>query len=119
MKINLFYDSKEKSTKFSLLEPVIFTFNEEEMEIPVGFVSDGASVPVGLWNLVEPLSGKYIVAFLAHDYGYSIHYAPRKVIDQLLYDMLVEAGMSRAKAYAIFLAVRSFGRAAIGNKFIF
>ena len=45
MKVNLFYDFKEKSTKFSLLEPVIFTFNEEEMEIPVGFVSDGASVP--------------------------------------------------------------------------
>lgn len=109
MNIDLFYDKEESSTKFKLLEPVIFTFNEEEMKIPVGFVSDGMSVPRGLWNIVEPLSGKYIKAALVHDYGYSIHYAPRKVIDQLLYDMLVEAGMSRAKAYAIFLAVRSFG----------
>lgn len=64
---------------------------------------------VGLWNFVEPLSGKYIVAFLAHDYGYSIHYAPRKVIDQLLYGMLVEAGMTKLKAKSIYLAVRSFG----------
>ena len=67
------------------------------------------SVPRGLWLFLEPLSGKYVKAALVHDYGYATHYTSRKVIDQMLYDMLVEAGMNKIKAESIYLSVRAFG----------
>lgn len=64
----------------------------------------------GLWNFCEPISGLYISVFLLHDYAYATQCMPRKEADALMKKLLKEAGMSSAKAYTIYFAVRIFGR---------
>ena len=49
MKIDIFYDAEEKSTKFRLLENV----KVDDFIIPEDFCSDGASVPEALWRLLH------------------------------------------------------------------
>jgi len=39
----------------------------QEIVVPAGFVSDGASVPQALWNLFPPF-GRYLEAAIIHDY---------------------------------------------------
>lgn len=36
--------------------------------VPAGFITDGASVPRGLWNLFPPI-GRYLVAAIVHDHA--------------------------------------------------
>ena len=105
MKIDIYWDEKYQSTKFALLEDV----NINGYVVPAGFVSDGCSCPKVLWNYCEPISGKYIAAFLLHDWMYSTQAVTRKNADVMLRENLITAGMSTAKAYTIYAAVRTFG----------
>ena len=110
LKIELFYDYAEQSTKFTLLEEVVVSFEGKNFIIPThSFVSDGASIPRMFWSICDPLNAQYIGAFLKHDAGY--FYAPcsRKIIDDELLEDLKLCGMSFAKRQAIHKAVRMFG----------
>lgn len=44
------------------------------LEVPDGFVTDGASVPRALWWLFPP-TGRYFLAAVVHDYLLSIGYS--------------------------------------------
>lgn len=79
--------------------------------VPRGFVSDGASVPRFLWALIPP-DGLHRAAALAHDWLYATHGAQRFTraeADAFFRLLLVAAGVSRAKAALMWLAVRAFG----------
>lgn len=56
MKIKLFYDFQEKSTKVELLEEIFVG----KMYVPKGFVSDGGSIPRFFWRILNPLDGRYL-----------------------------------------------------------
>lgn len=113
MKIDLFYDKKEKSTKFKLLEDVLIFLDDDGhkigITIPAGFISDGASIPRIFWNISSPLDARYIKAFLKHDYCYENKLKTRKDIDIELRQDLINAGMNKILAQAIYRAVRRFG----------
>lgn len=54
------------------------------IRVPVGFVSDGASIPRFAWSLIgSPWSGKYARAAVIHDYGYFKQTYSRKKVDDL------------------------------------
>lgn len=111
MKIDLFYSEEEKSTQFVLMEEVVFGLGLQELTIPVGFVSDGASIPRFWWGRVQPFDGRYLRAFLKHDYLYSAlnTTVSRAEADKLLYDDLRSYGMGYITANEVYYAVRAFG----------
>lgn len=73
------------------------------------FYSDGASVPRIFWWICTPFDARYLKIFEKHDWLYTIGY-DRSAADQILKSELIEAGMSKIKAWIIFLAVRLFGK---------
>ncbi len=55
---------------FELLARLIYQARDgTHIAVPAGFVTDLASIPRGLWNLLPPL-GKYDYAAVVHDYLY-------------------------------------------------
>ena len=110
LKIDIFYDYVEKSTKFSTLESVEVEYLGTTFDIPRGFVSDGCSIPRGLWNYVEPFDGRYLKIFTAHDWFYSTGQLSRLDADKFMYEGLRQQGMSWTKANSIYYAVRMFGK---------
>ena len=113
MKIDLFFDKNEKITKFTLLEDVMIFLNDDGHKVGVivksGFISDGASIPKIFWNIINPFDARYIKIFLKHDYGYAHGLKTRLEIDKELKQDLIDAGMEKFIADAIYLAVRRFG----------
>ena len=79
------------------------------INIPKGFVFDGASVPFGLWNIFPPLDSDYLIAALLHDFLYQSEYFDRKICDEVFYTALLTMKITHCKAYLMYLAVRLGG----------
>lgn len=97
--------------------------------VPSGLIVDGASIPRIFWRVIgHPLSSRYWVAFVVHDYLYGFSDISedeldmtRKQVDLLFYDMLRAEGVGWWKGKTMLKAVRSAGWAAFRkspNKFI-
>lgn len=100
-----------------LTTPLIFIFIENSkfkkvITVPMNFVTDGASCPKVLWSLCAPMSGGQAEAAVLHDYLYSkdcdLPYT-RKQADNLFYDAMVSNGVSKARAWLIYMGVRAGG----------
>lgn len=104
MNIDIWWDEREKSTKFTLLEPI----DLDGWVVPAGYESDGASIPRWLWTWCSPFDARYIAIFTWHDWAYD-EGIDRHVADTIMMDLLLLAGMRRTQALAIYYAVRLFG----------
>ena len=102
MKADIVWDGG--TTKVVLLEPL----NIGGWTVPVGYESDGGSIPRFAWSWCNPLDGRYVKIFVWHDCCYS-QGIDRAWADRTLRDKLILAGMRRTQAYAIYYAVRMFG----------
>ena len=80
MKVKIFYDYKEKSTKIQLIEDIFV----DKFYIPRGFISDGGSIPRFFWRLFNPLDARYLKYYIQHDFIYATGIRDRKVADILL-----------------------------------
>ena len=103
MKADIVWDGG--TTFVVLLEPL----NIDGWEVPAGYESDGASVPRWLWPWCSPLDGRYIQIFVLHDWMYD-NGIDRDIADTVMVNLLINAGMRKTQAYAIYGAVRVFGR---------
>ncbi len=83
--------------------------------VPVGFITDFASVPRPLWWFVSPTDKTVIRASLLHDYLYRTGSRSRKEADYLFYLKLLEDGTPKWKAWIMYQAVRLFGKRAWGK----
>lgn len=81
------------------------------IRVPVGFVTDYASVPRGLWNLFPP-NGRYAPAAVVHDFLYRRTLLDRGVCDRILLEGMDVLGVSWMTRHLIYRAVRMFGGAA-------
>ena len=80
-----------------------------QINIAKKFVHNGASIPRFLWSIIGcPFSPRFRAAAIVHDYLYFIK-ANRKLADQIFKQMLLDAGVSRVKAAAMYRGVRLFG----------
>lgn len=78
--------------------------------MPADFWCNGGSIPAPLWPIItSPFDPRYVKAFGQHDWGYTCKVDSREANDDMLFDELIIAGMSQAKAISIHAAVRSFG----------
>ena len=83
------------------------------LEVPIGFITDLASVPRYLW-LTFPPSGLHNGAAILHDYLYSkfCRYKDitREEADKIFLELMKELGVPAWKRYAMYYAVRLFGK---------
>jgi hypothetical protein len=92
-----------------------FTSSYGTITVPIGFHSDGLSIPRIAWPLVGPATGKGFAAGLIHDFLYSqasnLRYPDftRAEADAIFLECLYHLGVSWPKRHAMHLAVRSFG----------
>jgi hypothetical protein len=113
------YTDPEKPHRFMLEQAVEVTLtNGERIIIPVGFVTDFASVPRLLRGIVQP-AGNHNLATLIHDYLYDQRYSitnkadwkkDRLFADQEMLHWLKIAGASWIKCQLMYLAVRIGGK---------
>lgn len=102
------HESDEAGNVFTLLAPIVY----EDLVIPAGFESDGASVPRFFWRCVFPPNDtRALRAAFIHDYVYRVH--PRgwtkKKADQTFYKLLRENGIGYCSAKMAYWGVRGFG----------
>ena len=79
--------------------------------VPVGFETDGASVPRVLWMFWPPLCGAYDQAAVLHDYLYRTQFMcmERVVADALLLEAMKALKTGALARWCIFVGVRAGG----------
>ncbi len=102
-----------KKNMMRLARDYRFLYNEKFYTVPDGFVWDGFSNPK-LFHGIMPSSfePRVLESSLVHDYFYRTHEISRDDADQLLFDMLIKAGIDREKSKAVFFIVQAFGGSA-------
>lgn len=81
--------------------------------IPVGFVSDGATIPRPLWPLLgPPIRNNHLVPSIVHDYlcKMATSYEQRVIGDAVFFTLLREYGVPRWKRCVMYVGVRFWGR---------
>ena len=106
MKADIIWDDDSETTMVILLEPI----EVGGWTVPAGVASDGGSIPRFAWSWCSPLDGRYLHIYVLHDWLFETHFITRAQADRTLLDLLILAGMRRTQAYAIYCAVRAFGR---------
>lgn len=95
---------------FKVEEPLIVRVDKEIFLVPNGFKTDLASIPRWLWTFIAPNEAYYVFPAILHDYLYMYPgERERQYIDEIFYSFLLERGVSRFKAYQMYIAVRIFG----------
>ena len=77
--------------------------------VPVGFITDGASVPRVLHSLISPWSGKHSKAAVLHDYLYRSGVVSRLIADVIFLEAMRVLKVNRFTALTMYIAVRLFG----------
>jgi hypothetical protein len=88
--------------------------SEETIDVPIGFVTDFASVPRPLWWLI-PRWGKYGNAAVIHDFCYWEQKYTRKRADEIFLEAMVVLEVGPVTRYVMYLAVSWFGWTAWWN----
>jgi hypothetical protein len=84
--------------------------------IPIGFVTDFASIPRPIWWLL-PKWGKYGLPGVLHDYLYWSQHVNRKTADGYLREAMADLKVPMWQKQVIWAAVRAFGGVAWSNNF--
>lgn len=78
--------------------------------VPIGFVTDGASIPKFLWSIVgSPWSGGYADGAVIHDWIYHKNLFKRKECDQIFNEANKFLKVPAWKRFVIYQALRIFG----------
>ena len=93
-----------KKILFKLLEPVTV----HGYEVPEGFITDFASVPRSLWNVLPPL-GRHNEAALLHDWLYDNRIGTRAEADKIFLNVMLQCNVKYHTALIMWLGVRLGG----------
>ena len=78
------------------------------IDVPIGFITDFASVPRVLWWFI-PKWGKYGNATVIHDYLYWDQHCCRKKADNIFRDGMVVLQVQNIRIFFLYWAVKLFG----------
>ena len=81
------------------------------VDVPIGFVTDFASIPRVFWSLLRP-DGEYTYPAILHDFLYWTQERPRDVADQIFKIGMEEFSISKTTIGTIYEAVRLGGASA-------
>lgn len=80
----------------------------QPVEVPIGFVTDFASIPQVFWSVLRP-DGDYTYAAIIHDFLYWTQDRSRKDCDRVMKLAMEDLGIDTATGQTIYLAVRAGG----------
>lgn len=84
--------------------------NEQEWNVPIDTIVDGASIPRVFWSLIGgPFEGSYRNASIVHDYFCCIRTKPWADVHRMFHDAMLCSGVPSLKARIMFYAVYRFG----------
>ena len=91
-------------------EEIRFTYCGERHCVPLGYASDGASVPRFLWRLLSPcIDPLTLVPSIVHDFIYECRLGSRYEADFWYVSALDGAGYPAWKCLLTFIGLRLFG----------
>ena len=92
-------------------EPLVYTvgISKDSITVPVGFVTDFASIPQALQSIIRQ-NGLYLLPAVVHDYLYWKQSCTRAQSDQLLLLGMIENKVGDLHRFAIYEAVKAAGR---------
>lgn len=80
------------------------------IRVPVGFLTDGASIPSFAQSLIgSPWGGKYARIAVIHDFLYKTHKVSRIIADRIFAEGMKIMGVSWWRRILMYQAVRRFG----------
>lgn len=115
----------DESGTWKLLQSFIYDVNEDEaIEVPVGYVTDFATIPRVFWSILPPW-GTYGKATVVHDYlctdkritnlkTNEVRLCSRKEADKVFLEAMTVLNVNVVVRYVMFAAVRVY--AIISNK---
>lgn len=112
--VGALYVSRFKEPVYFLVKPIAWipsgegVGDSERVEVPVGFVTDFASIPRVFWSLLRP-DGEYAYAAVVHDYLYWAQTRSREASDKVFMLVMADFGIDAATRRLIFGAVRAAG----------
>jgi hypothetical protein len=87
---------------------------EVKVEVPLGFVTDFASIPSFFHFIVQPF-GRHAPAAVMHDYLYAIgQKKARRLADRLFLNAMKDAGVPALRRSLMYRMVRFFGGGGYG-----
>ncbi len=96
--------------QWKLTEPFKYVNPPVDLEVPVGFITDGASIPWLARLLIgSPWGGKYAKAAVPHDYRYYTQTIPRRKADKQFIDGMDILGVAFWKKRVMYRSVRLGG----------
>lgn len=101
----------EERLKVKLLTPLSYIDKfEVEYFAPVGYITDGASIPGIFWSVIgQPLSPQTIEAAIIHDVYCNLKTIPYKRVHSLFAEMLKDLNVPFWKRSLMSFAVKNFG----------
>lgn len=82
--------------------------SETIIYVPVGFVTDFASVPRVFWPIISPID-EHGKASVVHDYLYEIRMFSKYECDKIFLEAMEVLKISKVKRYIMFCMVVAFG----------
>jgi len=105
------------TSKFKLADTFEISVSDDALElteyliVPAGYITDLASIPRLLWNIIPPNFSESQQASVVHDYIYShlYWYYPKDFADKLLRDFMRQDGANKFISNLFYLAVKHGG----------
>ena len=95
--------------QFRLLAPFVYSNLPVVVEVPIGFITDAASIPKIVWSIVgSPWTGKYVYAAIIHDWHYHTQKITREEADEQFIDGMEILGVPLWKRRIMYRMVRMF-----------
>jgi len=88
--------------------------SNEVINVPIGFITDLASIPRVFWSIFPP-HGEYAKAAIIHDYLYENAINTKKYADDIFFEAMGVLGVCAWRKHLIYWAVRVFGRGRYDN----
>jgi len=102
---------KIDTNRWELLEDLYFIDKDgETWKAPIGYKTDGASIPWPLWSIIgSPFTGDYVGAAIIHDVYCDLKSRDWKLVHRTFYDAMIADKVPVAQAKIMYFAVYRFG----------
>lgn len=96
--------------EFIVREPLIYIDrNGTRWEVPIGTVSDGASVPRAFWSIFPAVGGRHLKAAVVHDRYCVTRDREWRAVHSMFYEAMLASEVDAISAKIMYMAVFAFG----------
>ncbi len=115
-KVSQLYVQLIGDMKFRISEDLSYENRKFIITVLKGFEFDGLSKPTATWSIMGcPFGGLDTIAGTIHDALYATGLFDRRMCDIIFYEIMIFCGVEKAKARAMYYAVRAGGESHYAN----